>query len=386
MFRYYFLRVLRNRNYLFWCMLFPLMIMFCMNAAFGNVYDTQNRIDPMKTVLVVDSEEYFATQFKEMLKGFSGDDAERRFFDLTENDSAEKAKELLLAEEAEVLFVAGDDDIQVFLAEDHSITSGIIARTLTDSYKTGFVLMTDVYENAENMPEEAINEIMENLTREIDYTIQEQGIFNDSPNPYTWYFYSTLVMGMFFNAMTGVNLVSDLKADVSGEAMRLSVSPEKKGKMITYAFIARLIPSLAISSIHLAVMRLALKVPLGDDPLRLAAFVLAADVFAIGFGVICGILFKGPVESRENKTTAVLMASVFLGGEMISQLPGLIERNLPILNDINPATVMNMALYRLAMYNDAYDFYINMIKLVAASVIFLVIGAMILRRERYASV
>ena len=39
MFKYYLLKVLRNRNYLFWCMVFPLMIMACMNAAFGNIYN-----------------------------------------------------------------------------------------------------------------------------------------------------------------------------------------------------------------------------------------------------------------------------------------------------------------------------------------------------------
>ena len=385
MFRYFLLKVLRSRNYLFWCMVFPLVIMFCMNMAFGNIYDTENSIDPIRTVLVKESGSFFAEQFAELVKSMADEGAERQLFDLSEADSAEQAKEMLLAHEAMLLFVAGEDELEVFLSDDHSMTSGIISGTVADSYRTNFRIMTDVYENAERLPEEAVNEIMDNMSKELSYTMQSKGIFSDSPNPYVWYFYSTLVMGMFFNAMTGVNLVSDLKADVSGEAMRLSVSPGGKGKMIVYAFIARLIPSLLISGIHLAVMKLVFKVPLGDDPLRLAAFVLCSDIFAIGFGVICGLVFKGNLVARENKTTGVLMASVFLSGEMISQLPGIIERNAPIINDINPATVMNMALYRLAMYNNDYDFYGNMIKLVAASVVFLVIGTVILRRERYAS-
>ena len=68
------------------------------------------------------------------------------------------------------------------------------------------------------------------------------------------------------------------------------------------------------------------------------------------------------------------------------QLPGIIERICPVINDINPATVMNMAFYRMAMFNDPFDFYVNMIKLVAVSVIFLTIGTLVLRREKYASV
>ena len=115
-------------------------------------------------------------------------------------------------------------------------------------------------------------------------------------------------------------------------------------------------------------------------------FVLTANIFAISFGVVCGLIFKGNLESRENKTTAVLMLSVFISGEMVMQLPGIIERSFPILNDINPATVMNMAFYRMSMYNDPLDFYLNMGKLIAVSVIFLTIGVIVLRRERYASV
>ena len=72
-------------------------------------------------------------------------------------------------------------------------------------------------------------------------------------------------MGLFFTAMSGVNLVGDLKADVSEEAARLSLSPSSKSKMIWYAFIARLIPSVIISVIHLAFMRLVFQISLGSN-------------------------------------------------------------------------------------------------------------------------
>ena len=47
---------------------------------------------------------------------------------------------------------------------------------------------------------------------------------------------------------------------------------------------------------------------------------------------------------------------------------------------------MNMAFYRMALYNDPFDFYMNMGKLVIAAVVFLTIGVLVLRREKYASV
>ncbi len=382
MFKYYLLKVLRNKMYLFWCLVFPLGIMTCMNVAFGNIYEVENSIDPIKTALIMESDGMFAKGFGTLIEPFADKDSENYFFDMMEVPGREEAMSLLRSGDLEILFVATDDNIEVFLDEGHSTTAGVISKTMADAYRSNYKLISDAYAVS---PAKAA-EMTAMLQESVEYTKADMGAFADDPNPYTWYFFSTLVMGIFFTAMTGVNLVADLKADVSREASRLSVSPSGKGRMIWYSFIARLIPACMISSIHLLIMRFVFKIPLGNNVPRLVMFIMVCDIFAISFGVICGLIFKGTLDKRENKTTALLMISVFISGEMIMQLPGIIERVCPIINDINPATVMNMAFYRMAMFNDPFDFYVNMIKLVAVSVIFLTIGTMVLRREKYASV
>ncbi len=132
-------------------------------------------------------------------------------------------------------------------------------------------------------------------------------------------------------------------------------------------------------------MRTIFNVDMGSDPLKLILFTIAANIFSISFGIVCGLIFKGTLENRANKTTAVLMLSVFLSGEMINTLPGTIEKVCPIINDINPATVMNLAFYRMALFDQPLDFYTNMAKIVGASIVFIIIGTIILRREKYAS-
>ncbi len=381
MFKYYLKRVLRNKMYLFWCFAFPLVIMGCMYAAFGNIYDVENSIDPIKTVLITESDGGYAHGFKTLVDRFASG-PEKTFFDMVQAKGKEEAMDMLMKGDIEILFVAGDEDIKVYLAQNHSTASGVVAKSVADIYKSNYKLISEAYETAPDK----VGEIVKGLTEQFEYTKVDYGIFADDPNPYTWYFFSTLVMGIFFTAMNGVSLVSDLKADVSNEAARLSLSPGSKSKMIWSAFVARLLPAIVISSLHLVCLRFIFKVPMGNNPLRIILFVLTANIFAISFGVVCGLIFKGNLESRENKTTAVLMLSVFISGEMVMQLPGIIERSFPILNDINPATVMNMAFYRMSMYNDPLDFYLNMGKLIAVSVIFLTIGVIVLRRERYASV
>ena len=382
MFKYYLMKVLRNKMYLFWCFAFPLVIMGCMYAAFGNIYDAENSIDPIKTVVLMESEGGYAKGFKELVDRFAGSGGEEDFFDLTEASGREDAMTKVKTGDVDVLFIAGEDDIEVYLTENHSTSAGIIAKSMADTYKSNYKVISEAYETAPDK----VEELVKGLSESFEYTQVDYGNFSEDPNPYTWYFYSTLVMGIFFTAMTGVNLVSDLKADVSREAARLSLSPSSKTKMIWYAFMARLLPATVISALHLVCMKFVFKVPLGNDILRIIMFVLVADIFSISFGVICGLIFKGNLESRENKTTAVLMISVFISGEMVMQLPGIIEKSCPIINDINPATVMNMAFYRMALYSDSLDFYVNLGKIVLLSVIFLTIGVIVLRREKYASV
>ena len=382
MFKYYLLRVLRNKLYLFWCLVFPLGIMACMNVAFGNIYNVENSIDPIKTIVLTESDSMYAKGFVDLINTFADKDSDNYYYDLVVSGSREEAMELIRKGDAEILFIAGESEIEVYLTEKHSTTAGMLSKAMADTYKSNYKLISDAYMTAPDK----VEEIMRGLTEQFEYTKADMGAFSDDPNPYTWYFFSTLVMGIFFTAMTGVNLVSDLKADVSREAARMSLSPSGKSRMIWYSFIARLLPAVTISAIHLIFMRFVFGISLGSNIFRLVLFVIVCDIFAISFGVVCGLIFKGSLDQRENKTTALLMISVFISGEMVMQLPGIIERYCPIINDINPATVMNMAFYRMSMYNDMFDFYFNMIKLIAVSVVFLTVGALVLRRERYASV
>lgn len=382
MFIYYIKKVIRAKSFLFWNLTFPLILMTCMHFAFGNIYNIENNISPMNAVLVSVGEGNYQESFETVMTELSSDDADRKLFELSYADSIDSGR-AMLEQDAEVLFVVTDDDISVTLAKKHSSTAGAVARGVTNSFRQRYALMADAFESD---PASA-SSVLQMITEEAEQSFAKpaDNVFSEDPNPYTWYFYSTFVMAIFFDSMSGVNMVGDLKADVTREAMRFSVSPSKKSRMIILAFIARLIPCLAIAGIQLAVMKLVFGLSLGTDPVKLIVFVVSAVIFSIGFGVMCGLLFKGNVESRANKAMAIVMTSVFLSGEMIMQIPGLFEKYCPIINDINPATVINMAFYKMAVCGNDAGFYLNIIKIIGLAVLFLVIGVIILRREKYAS-
>ena len=382
MFKYSIIKMFRSIGGLFWMFVFPLVLMTAMHFAFDSIYSYQNSIDPMKTILITEGQGVYQEGFEDLIESLSEEGSEDQLFILEETDSLEDAKAKLAGEEAEIIFVVSDGDVEVYLQENHSITSAAVAGSIADTYKQRYQLIADAWEQDPAFAMELVNNAVENVT----YTVSEKDAFGAEPNPYNWYFLSTLVMGILFMAMMGINMVGDLRADVSAVAMRYSVSPARKGQMVVTAFAARVIPGLVIAAIQLLVMKYVFGIYLGNDYLKLALFVVSAVMCAISFGVICGLCFKGDVHQRGNKATSLIMISVFLSGEMISQLPGLFEKYFPIFNKINPATVLNMALFKLTIGNSAEGFFMNIAEIIGLTVVFLAIGIAVLRREKYASV
>ena len=382
MFKYSIIKMFRSIGGLFWMFVFPLVLMTAMHFAFDSIYSYQNSIDPMKTILITEGQGVYQEGFEDLIESLSEEGSEDQLFILEAADSLEDAKAKLAGEEAEIIFVVSDGDVEVYLQENHSITSAAVAGSIADTYKQRYQLIADAWEQDPAFAMELVNNAVENVT----YTVSEEDVFGAEPNPYNWYFLSTLVMGILFMAMMGINMVGDLRADVSAVAMRYSVSPARKGQMVVTAFAARVIPGLVIVAIQLMVMKYVFGIYLGNDYLKLALFVVSAVMFSISFGIICGLCFKGDVHQRGNKATSLIMISVFLSGEMISQLPGLFERYFPIFNKINPATVLNMALFKLTIGNSAEGFFMNIAEIIGLTVVFLAIGIAVLRREKYASV
>ena len=211
-----------------------------------------------------------------------------------------------------------------------------------------------------------IGVVMDSLAKSISVMKPKSTYLGDnenSANVYLWYFYSTIVMGMFFNVTSGIHTVFDIQGNLSGYGMRTSVSPKKKSKILLSAFLARYVVSCAITFFALTVMNRLFHVPLGDRLPQIILFVLVGNLFAMSLGSLFGLFTKGDENQRDNKATAFIMISVFLSGEMIVNLPGFLEKFCPIVNRINPATIMNFAFFRLVHYPTLTGFWLNIIKI-----------------------
>ncbi len=376
MFKYFLKKTLRNRMFIFWSLCFPLALMALFTAAFSGIYDIENRVDTKKVAVISESDTPFASNFDEVIENVD-------VLDGVEVKDMKDAEVLLESGEITGLYVVNNKDIDIVMTPDYSEADASILKTVADFYMREYSLIEDAARNGDMT---GIQTVIDSLSEELDVVSPVNSAYNETTNPYVWYYFSTLVMGILFQAMAGINLVSDLQADISRSAMRTSVSPTKKIKIVMAGLLSRYLVSLSVSAVALLAMRFVFHIPLGKRILPIILFVLLSNLFSLSLGQICGLFFKGNMTTRGNKTTGLIMVSVFLSGEMIATLPGMFERYFPLLNDINPATVLNLCMYRLVYYQDLTTFYIEMAKILTLTVIFLAISTIKLRRQKYASV
>jgi len=396
MFTYYLRKTLRDKAYIFWSLAFPILLMTCFNVTFMGPAKGEVDFKPVKSTMIrIDSgESAFADEFEGVLKNLADVEEVKKsnmgydhaVIELIETTSQEEAEKKILDKELEVLFLVNGEkeNIEVKVGDGANMTTLMVARSITESYRRNYTIMKDA---AMNAPDK-IEAVMESIANSVSVMKPKSTYLGDnenSANVYLWYFYSTIVMGMFFNVTAGIHTVFDIQGNLSGYGMRTSVSPKKKSKILLSAFLARYVLSCAITFFALTVMNRFFDVPLGNRFPHIILFVLVGNLFAMSLGCFIGLFTKGDENQRDNKATALIMISVFLSGEMIVQLPGLFEKYCPIVNRINPATIMNFAFFRLVNYPTLSGFWMNMIKISLVTVVFMAVSIMKLRREKYAA-
>ena len=146
-FKYSFLTILRNREMLFWSLLFPAILGTFFFVAFGNLYE---------------SDELFATIPVAVVENQKDDNFKSLIDSLSQGDNPLLKAEYISAEEAEKKLSDGDVNTIVYVDREFSMAinsgsgsiSSSIVRTIIDEYRVKSEIIADVSKNRpENLPQ-----------------------------------------------------------------------------------------------------------------------------------------------------------------------------------------------------------------------------------------
>ena len=385
-------KAFRKRSDILWSLMFPLVLMIMFKFMFTGIFIQETTITATRVAVVTsDSSQentMLADNFKQAIDSMSQADEPLVTY-VDDISSKTKADENLCSSASgdgliDAYYLIDDSKITIIAQKDfysENSTKVYVLRQISDSFMNQYnLIVTASQTNPSQIPE-----IIEDMSDTVEYTVYHSDIYKTEINTYHWYFYSTIVMGMIFNFGSGINLVSEIRADASETGKRINIAPITKKKIVIYGILARLIQCCSVTTILCLIVKFVLHIPLSDNIPLLAAFVVIGNLLSISIGAFIGIISNGTSKDRENKGWGFIMALVFLSGEMFMQMPSIVEKHCPILNDINPVTVMNFALFDLTYSSDLSSFYLALAKMLAVSIVFMILISTYLRRNSYAA-
>lgn len=366
--------IFRSPSIMFWSICFPLILgtLFYFMFSELNVVEQFSEV-PVGVVMLEDND-----IFMEMLEDVEVEDG-TSMFEVKKYNKKEEADEALKEEEvAGYILVQGEDFKMV--AKESSISASLI-KIFLDQYKQNSAMIESV---AKEHPER-VGALVTGLYQESGVEISAIPLKGQDKDPYNQYFYALLAMACLMAASVGVNLGLKSQADLSPVGARRNVSPTEKMRQVITDFLAALCIYCLLMTGVLAVLVFVFKRNFGSNTFLILLGTWIGCFVGLAGGTMIAVVLKGSKQSKDGIAVAFFMVSSFLGGLQWVDITYILEENCPIINRINPATLIVNSFKSLAVFGDYEQYTINLVTLLGIGILFLVISIMKLRRTRYAS-
>lgn len=374
---------LREKTGIFWAMVFPIFLGMLFYFMFGNLGQIE-QFSNVKVGVIKAGNDTSSETFLTLLEETEVEEG-MKMFEVTEYQDETAAAKALEEEEIEGYIRIGDqlqenEPLQMTVAESNTRTT--LLKTFLDQYEQNKALIEKM---AEKDPTK-ISGLVESLFAGEDVSIREIPLKGEDKNPYTQYFYALISMTCLIASMMGMSNGIGIQADLSALAARRNVAPTKKMTQVLSDFFASWFLYCIMVSIVLAVVIFGYKQDFGNNAGLILLGGWVGSFCGLAGGMMIAVVSKGERRAKEGICVAFFMISSFLSGLQWVDITYYIEKYCPIINRINPATLVVNAFKSIAVFGDIKQYMVNLITLLGIGIMFLFISIMKLRRTKYASI
>lgn len=365
--------LLRAKSLLFWSLAFPLILGMLFYFMFGNIADTELFSEVSIGIVHGDKNPQFVKIISEVETGDG-----ISMFRVKEYEEEEEAAKAL--EEHKITgYVDVTDDLKLTVTDSNESSS--VIKTFLDQYKQNESLIVGI---GSRHPEQ-IGAIVEAMSGGQGVALQEIPLKGTEKDPYAQYFYALIAMVCLIGTMTGLNNGIDIQADLTMVGARRNIAPMPKMRQVLTDFLAAYILYCVLVTIVLAACVFVYQQDFGNDVALILLGGWVGSFTGIAIGTMIAVLVKGSRDKKEGICVAVFMGSSFLGGLQWGEITYVLEKNCPVVNRINPATLIVNAFKSLSVFGDYRQYAVNMATLLVIGVLCFIISISRLRRMRYAS-
>ena len=370
--KYSFLAKIRDFSLVFWPFVFPLVLTTAMYFSIGQMKESDFETIPVAIVTQSTGEEDVFQEYLETM----GDDKEAL---INVRPMAE--------EEAVTALENGDIEGIFYSREEPSLTVGgsglaqSILQMILESYTEGKQTLEDVSKIHPDRMEAAIRQMS-------DYgsVTEEVSLGGRTTNTTAQFFYAMIGMACLYGCFIGYQSAMDLQANLSALAARRCVSPVHRMRWI----LSETAVSFGIHFVNmlvlLAYMKYILRLEFAGSYAEMIPVVIIGSMIGVTMGMFITSIGKMGESVKIGIMISVSLALSFLAGLMNADIKNVIDRNVPLINRINPAALISDALYCLNVYDAPERYMQDMVILFVMCVLLLTGTFLIVRRERYGSI
>lgn len=383
----YSLKVLfKSKVLIFWTFAFPILMGIFFNLAFSDIENSE-KLDVID-IAVVKSDEFDKNIiFKEAFENLS--DGDDKLFDI-DYTNLDKAKQLL--EDDKITgYLVFNDDINIVVS-----SSGINETILK-------YVVNEISSNAEMINTLAANDINNEIEKG-NYNINYEEIYagayalvskdtaklhniSNKNLSYTMIEYYTLIaMACLYGGILSMYIINYKLANMNSVGKRTAISPVHRGQMLVSSLLASYVVQLICVAILFVFTIFVLNVDYGDNLPMIILLALAGSLAGLSLGVIVATLIKANENAKTGILIAITMLGCFLSGMMGITMKYIVDTNVPLVNMINPASMITDGFYALYYYSTLDRFIFDIVSLLVFSILLIFISYFGLRRQKYDSI
>ena len=196
-------------------------------------------------------------------------------------------------------------------------------------------------------------------------------------------FYTLIAMTCLYGGTLGMVAINQNLANMSSNGKRVSITPTNKAKVILSSVLAAYVIQVIGLALLFVYTIFILKVDYGNNlPL---VFLLGGigSLAGLSMGLAIGTLFKSNEGIKTGILISVTMLGCFLSGMMGITMKYIIDTNLPIVNKINPASMITDGFYSLYYYDTLDRYYFNIVSLCIFTILMIVVSYFSLRKQKF---
>lgn len=377
----------KNKDLIFWTFAFPLILATFFNMAFSKITEGE-KLDVIPIAMVEngeDEKEVYDKAFNNLTL-----DNDEKMFDL--KYLKEKEAQDFLNEDKIIGYFSLKDNKPTITIKKSGIDETIFKYVIEEIYQTSLI--------AKDLIESEISTNITNKNPNIDYekiTSNVYQIINDAKGDYEDIskdnidyvmieFYTLIAMACMYGGILAMSAINQNLANMSSKGKRVSISPTKKSITIISSLLASYITQLIGLALLYIYTIFALKVDYGNNLLYVILLSCIGSLAGLSLGLFVGSVLK----KNENVKTGILisltMTGSFFAGMFGITMKYIIDKNIPLLNRINPVNMITDGLYSLYYYDTYNRFFLNIISLLIFSIILIIISFISLRRQKYDSI